>query len=275
MNLLRRHKYILISFSLYLPAIFLATHIPIPKMVVTNMRMNDKTMHFTAYLILVFLAWCSVSPYEKIKWKKMKPWLIIAAVAAYAAADEYLQSFVPGRSPQVSDFFADLTGTLTAVIIMSFMGFWQSLLIISAAIIFIITNLTATDTIAENILINTAFHFLGYTFFTLVWVHWMERFTNADKYRWWWLPLAVSGPSALLAIVKTTSVIMNKKVWFVDLLTAFTAIIFAAVVSMIVMRKMDPLKKRAKDFRDYNIPAPWEKQNKQNTNKCTAVRKQD
>jgi hypothetical protein len=104
----------------------------------------------------------------------------------------------------------------------------------------------------------------------------MERFTNADKYRWWWLPLAVAGPTALLCFVRVTSLFMGKRVWFIDILTAFTAISLAAIVSMMVLRRMDPRKKRAKDFHDYNIPAPWEKQRKnKDICQCTAARKED
>ena len=39
-------------------------------------------------------------------------WILILVGSTYGAGDEWHQSFVPGRSPQVSDWIADSAGVL-------------------------------------------------------------------------------------------------------------------------------------------------------------------
>lgn len=106
----------------YLPAIFWAcvifavSHLPsydIPSMVAA---IDDVILHFLEYSVFGFLlAHAFVGPKNKLPWKR----IIIAVVAGmiYAATDEFHQSFVPGRTPEISDFLADTIGIISASIL--------------------------------------------------------------------------------------------------------------------------------------------------------------
>ncbi len=69
---------------------------------------DDKILHFLLYSALgATLAW---------GWTRMRRrvphWAVVSVGAVYGLADEWHQSFVPGRSPSLGDAFADLAGTV-------------------------------------------------------------------------------------------------------------------------------------------------------------------
>ena len=76
-----------------------------------------KIAHFTEYAILGFLAARAfrTSPRPTIK----RRWFLIsvALVVVYALLDEYHQSFVPSRTASIYDSLIDMSGGLTALII--------------------------------------------------------------------------------------------------------------------------------------------------------------
>ena len=76
-----------------------------------------KIAHFTEYAILGFLAARAfrTSPHPTIKQR----WFLIcvALVVVYALIDEYHQSFVPSRSASIFDSLIDMSGGLTALLI--------------------------------------------------------------------------------------------------------------------------------------------------------------
>ena len=80
-------------------------------------HITRKIGHFTEYAILGFLAARAfrTSPHPAIKQR----WFLIcvALVVVYALLDEYHQSFVPSRSASVIDSLIDMSGGLTALII--------------------------------------------------------------------------------------------------------------------------------------------------------------
>jgi len=78
---------------------------------------SDKTAHFAGYALLGALALRALS--DSI-WKRcttsngLLAWCL---GAVYAASDEFHQSFVPGRTPSVDDWFADALGAGAAVLV--------------------------------------------------------------------------------------------------------------------------------------------------------------
>jgi VanZ family protein len=69
----------------------------------------DKLVHFSAYLLLgAALSWGGVR-------RRMAPLAVLALGAAYGGSDELHQLFVPGRSADVLDWFADVAGIAVAV----------------------------------------------------------------------------------------------------------------------------------------------------------------
>jgi VanZ family protein len=69
---------------------------------------NDKVIHVLLYTVLgAALAWGRhVGP--------LRPphWVLLLAGVLYGALDEWHQSFVPGRTPSVGDWVADLAGVV-------------------------------------------------------------------------------------------------------------------------------------------------------------------
>ena len=84
-----RKKLVWISILIYWPTLFVLTHIPMPK-IVDEAHVSDKSLHFVAYFILVFLLWGTLRPYEKVNWKKATVWTILAIIVWYGAVDEWL-----------------------------------------------------------------------------------------------------------------------------------------------------------------------------------------
>ncbi|MBM4185050.1 MAG: VanZ family protein [Gemmatimonadetes bacterium] len=71
-------------------------------------RGSDKVAHAALYAVMgVALAWGrkgAISPPAH--------WIMVLAGALYGATDEFHQAFVRGRSPDVGDWTADVTGVL-------------------------------------------------------------------------------------------------------------------------------------------------------------------
>jgi VanZ family protein len=230
MPLLRRHKYILLILLVYWPGLFVLTHIPIPQLA-RQSGMSDKVMHVLAYLGLVSVWWFSISPYNKVDWRKAKVWLALVVMVWYGAFDEWLQGCI-GRSADARDFYANITGAVIGLVILSIFSFWPGCLIISAVLIFAVTNLSKIDMLTEMPWLNISFHFFGYAGFTLIWIQFMQRYIRLVHYKW--LIAAFGLPVALLASVKICSLLIGKEIWLVDSVTALAAITAAVVMSYLI-----------------------------------------
>jgi len=139
MTLTQPQKIAALVLAIYWPALFILAHIPIPE-VIQQADVSDKSLHFLAYLILAFLLRFAVSGEQKMNWRKAAPWLVLFAIIVYAILDEWLQSYVAGRSSDMRDFFADMAGAFSALILCTFLGFWPAALLIATTVIFSITN---------------------------------------------------------------------------------------------------------------------------------------
>jgi len=225
----------LIAVGLYWPALFVATHIPLPTELVRSAGMSDKTMHFLAYLALVSIAWFAVSPFEKVNWKNKKVWIILAAVILYGAFDEWLQDFV-GRSSEMFDFFADIAAALTALLILTFLTFWPAVLTLASIFIFSITCLTRPNIAFMNELANSAFYFFSYSFFTLVWIQSSERLWNIKRSKSKWIISSAGIPIAALTVMTIGAKVSGKNIWHMDIITAASAITITTATSYIITK---------------------------------------
>lgn len=84
----------------------------------------DKLKHFAGYAVLGILVWRSLGSGIS-KWRRLLLAVIISG--AYGATDEFHQRFVQGRSCDVFDWIADVTGALlgaTALSILRRGGVW-------------------------------------------------------------------------------------------------------------------------------------------------------
>jgi VanZ family protein len=98
----------------YWIGLFGVTHIPPAQLPKTNV--SDKVEHFTAYAILCGLLHFCLWP------KPLHPLsraaIVIGTAMAYGAFDELTQMLV-NRSCSIDDWYADVGGAITAVILMT------------------------------------------------------------------------------------------------------------------------------------------------------------
>lgn len=75
---------------------------------------KDKLAHFLVFGLLA----TSILRTPKLKSLSLRNLLIAAAIAsAYGGFDEIRQSFTPGRSVELADWFADTSGAIVAVLV--------------------------------------------------------------------------------------------------------------------------------------------------------------
>lgn len=224
MTLPRRRKTILLALLVYWPTMFVVTHIPQISRWVAKAQVSDKTAHFIVYLVLTFLWWFTISPYTKVKWKKSTVWWTLLVIVWYGAFDEYSQSFF-GRNADVSDFLANLTGTLAALVLLSMFTFWPASLAVTAIAIFAATNLSRINLAVLLPITYLSLHLFAYAFFALLWVHYLKRRPSPPtpaQPKWFLMASAV--PLALLAGVKIFSALVGRSLWATDIIAAVAGI---------------------------------------------------
>jgi hypothetical protein len=236
MSLPRRHKYILLSLGLYWPVLFISTHIPMPNLVQAT-GMSDKTMHVLAYGILIFLVYLSLRPYQRINWKNALPWLLLAAMVWYCAIDEWLQGKV-GRSPDLYDFLADLSGAAGALLILTVLDFWPALMAICGITVFSLANLSQIDEKPALAWLNIANNFGGYAVFTLISIQYAQRVWPSRKRSTISWATWMMGPGLLLLILVRAYGVFDegKPLQAIENYAALLSIVASAVVSAAVIR---------------------------------------
>ena len=232
MTLSLRQKLAIVPLLLYWPAIFIATHIPQVPAWVGRLGTSDKTLHFFAYLVLVFLLWFAISPDKKVNWRKAAVWWVLFVAVWYGVVDELLQGYV-GRNCDVMDFFADLAGTLTGLILFSFFTFWSVLLIVTGTTIFTLTNLIRANMAELLPITNAIFHLFAYGFFTMLWIRYIHLFLPMKAPKPKWMIAALAPPIGFLLTVKLFSVIFGKDFIVQDVIISVAGI--TAVVATIYL----------------------------------------
>lgn len=214
----------IIPVLVYWPGIFILSHIKIPELVY-RARVSDKTLHFAAYLILAFLLWLAVRPFEKVKWRRKSAWITVLFMAAYAIADEVIQGFV-GRSCDGMDFVADMAGGIFGLVILTFLSFRAAALLVTATVIFLLTNLAKANVSKLIPVTDAVFHLLAYGFLTLLWiwnltdVRWVKRSAVRG------VAAGLLGPWIFLGAVKSFSLLTGRE------FAGRTVIIGAAAVAV-------------------------------------------
>lgn len=74
---------------------------------------SDKVLHAGAYGLMALLV-CEFLYYKQWSFKTIA-WFAWGYAALYGISDEFHQSFVPGRDPDIFDWLADITGAYLAV----------------------------------------------------------------------------------------------------------------------------------------------------------------
>ncbi|MHC4708253.1 MAG: VanZ family protein, partial [Planctomycetota bacterium] len=208
MALSLRQKLTIISLLIYWPTIFVLAHIPIPE-VVEKAAVSDKSLHFLAHLILVFLLWFAICPDRRVNWRGAVVWLILLTAIGYGGADELLQRYV-GRTCAVTDFLANVVGAFAGLILVTFFTFWRGLLVVTALAVFLLTNLARVNPAELLPVTSTVFYVFAYAFLTALWVQYVRLFWLLKAPQAKWLIAAIVPPVGFLAIVKLFSTILDK-----------------------------------------------------------------
>lgn len=93
-------------------AIFVQSSFPSPGML-PSFKFSDKLLHFLTYGVLAVLVCRAVNSHAK--WRYRWGWLFLMGTlgaSLYGLSDEWHQSFVAGRSAQMTDFLADFVGSV-------------------------------------------------------------------------------------------------------------------------------------------------------------------
>ena len=96
---------------LFAVAIFLGSSIPGPEMPKLVLSVPDKILHVCEYSLFAFLICRAVKNQNHMQGiARFAIIFTILCASAYAASDEFHQSFVPGRTMDVFDWLADTIG---------------------------------------------------------------------------------------------------------------------------------------------------------------------
>ena len=231
MAMSQRQKITIILLVFYWLSFFILAHIPEPGFV-RKAGVSDKGLHFLAYLILVFLLWFAVSPDQKVGWRKTIVWWVFILLTVYGAVDEVLQGFT-GRNCDVMDIVANIAGVFTGLILLSVLTFWPAALLVTAAVIFGITNITRAN-LAELVPVtNAMFHLFAYPIFNMLWICYIHLFLSLKPPKAKWLIAALAGPTVLLLTVKLFSVILGKGFGLREVIVSVVGI--AATITLIYL----------------------------------------
>jgi len=111
-----RGKLLVLPLFIYWFALLIGTSLP-SDVSVEIFELSDKLKHFLAYLILAFLL--GLNLHFQGKWEfasKNYIFITLLITVLYGAADEIHQIWIPNRSAEFYDWFADLLGSLLGII---------------------------------------------------------------------------------------------------------------------------------------------------------------
>ncbi len=231
MTLSHQQKITATLLAIYWPVLFIFAHTRVPK-VVREADVSDKSLHFLAYLILVFLLWFIVSDGKKVNWRKALPWWVFLIMVAYGIIDEWLQSYVVGRSCDAWDFLTDLTSTITGLVLFSVLSFWPAGLVVTATIILGVANISRADLTDMLPAASAAFDLFAYAILTTFWVQCLRLFmptSNLRQNRVKWLTAALAAPMGLVLTVRLFSMILGKDFAVQDMIIPIGAIVAVVV----------------------------------------------
>ena len=170
----------------------------------------------------------------------MLPFLTIAVMASYGAMDEFLQTFF-GRSADLRDFYANMAGAITALVLLTFFTFWPASLVITATIILTITAPSKIPLAIVLPKLNIIFHLFTYAVFTFLWTGLLKRHFSIVPPGIKWLALTVALPILLLIIDKAISFFAGKEIVKASVISSLAAIVIVTttlLLTAIVKQKL-------------------------------------
>lgn len=89
-----------------------------PSLVRPLLSFSDKLVHFALYFTLGGL----LARARRLGGQGVPHAVLIALGGTYGALDEWHQSLVPGRSPEIGDWLADVSGVLAGYLLVTVIG---------------------------------------------------------------------------------------------------------------------------------------------------------
>lgn len=111
----------LVALCLYWPTIFLISHIP-KRYVPKNVEISGTIVHLGAYFILTLLIFLNAGLLCSTSLRSKKTWFLAGVIAVYAAVDELLQLFVPGRYGSLTDWTIDVAACLFCIVLLAILA---------------------------------------------------------------------------------------------------------------------------------------------------------
>ena len=229
-----QQKITLALLVLYWPAIFTLTHIMVPPSLLRQIQASDKSLHFLVYFILIILLWFSVSPAEKVSFKRKKIWIVLLVLVFYAGVDEWLQGFEAGRTRDIMDFVANVEGLSAGLVIICFFSFWPAVLVASAAAIVVFTNAVRIQLVGQFAFVRPLFLLTSFGFFTFTWNRFLSIFLSMQPGRLKWLFFSLSVPVAFMLAVKLLSQVAGRAFELLDIILSLTAILAVALTMYLI-----------------------------------------
>lgn len=89
------------------------------------MQLISVAGHFTVYLVLAALSWWALGAFRLEA--RTRGVIVFLAALAYGVTDEWHQSFVPGRTPDIRDLMVDAVGAAVGIFIaMGIAWYWST-----------------------------------------------------------------------------------------------------------------------------------------------------
>lgn len=231
----KEQKFFTLITLFYWVAIFIATHIPVPKWV-GQMGVSDKTMHFFAYMVLAILLRLGTNFKRRLNWKKSGPWILLMIIIFYGAADEITQQYF-NRSTDFADFSADLLGLAIALIISSILSSYHLAMILVIICPIFAPAIVRSNLIAQGSMLEIISYIAGFAFVTACWVKYLSFEFDLNLQKTSHLPMFFLPPAATALIVKIYALSTGKPFNSSAVLFSFTSIIVTIIFWRILSKK--------------------------------------
>ena len=243
--MISRQKTSLILVLIYWPSLFILTHIPFGPELLRKFSPSDKALHVLIFFILTFLLYSAFYSSEKsgsqntfssllgalIKLKNRSPWLILLVLIFYAAADEWLQGFM-GRNRSLFDFLANLTGIISAFVLLAVFSYDFALLISLGLSIVMMTCAVQMKFAGWLSFARAAFYLFSYALLTFLWIRLFSPKLSVKTDKFKWLLTALSLPVGHFSATLLLSIFLLKKP-LKPAEVSFSLAAIAAVVALI------------------------------------------
>ena len=111
----------MVALCVYWPTIFIISHIPkdhVPK----NVPVSGRAVHLVAYFVLTLLVFLNAGLFRSFSLRSMKIYLLVGAIAVYAAVDEWLQIYVQGRHGSPVDWSINVAACICCVVLLALLA---------------------------------------------------------------------------------------------------------------------------------------------------------